>query len=90
MKGTLKHAIAVILLVLSFAALVAADPLEDADAAVKRRDYATALRLIRPLAEQGNATAQYNLGNFYDNGLGGRRARPCQGAHVAQLGCYAG
>ena len=45
-------------------------PLEDADAAIKRRDYATALRLIRPLAEQGDANAQYNLGVFYDNGLG--------------------
>jgi TPR repeat protein len=69
MKRTLKHAIAAILLVLSFAGPVAAGPLEDADAALKRRDYATALRLIRPLAEQGDASAQYNLGVFYDNGL---------------------
>src|SRR5450759_6006866 len=65
-----KHAIAAIILVPSFAALVAAGPLEDADVAIKRRDYATALRLIRPLAEQGDASAQYNLGVFYDNGLG--------------------
>jgi hypothetical protein len=70
MKLTLKHAVAAIILVLSLAAPVAAGPLEDADAAVKRRDYATALRLIRPLAEQGDASAQYNLGVFYDNGLG--------------------
>ena len=70
MKLTLKHAVAAIILVLSFASSVAAGPLEDADAAVKRRDYATALRLIRPLAEQGDASAQYNLGVFYDNGLG--------------------
>jgi TPR repeat protein len=55
---------------LSLAAPVAAGPLEDADAALKRRDYATAVRLNRPLAEQGNANAQYNLGTFYDNGLG--------------------
>jgi TPR repeat protein len=65
-----KHAIAAIILVMSFAASVAAGPLEDAAAAVKRRDYATAVRLIRPLAEQGDASAQYNLGVFYDNGLG--------------------
>jgi TPR repeat protein len=64
-----KHAIAAILLMLSFAAPVAAGPLEDADTAIKRRDYATAVRLIRPLAEQGDASAQYNLGVFYDNGL---------------------
>ena len=69
MKLTLKHAIAAILLMLSFAAPVAAGPLEDADTAIKKRDYATAVRLIRPLAEQGDATAQYNLGVFYDNGL---------------------
>ena len=49
---------------------VAAGPLEDAEAAIKRRDYATATRIIRPLAESGDATAQHNLGVFYDNGLG--------------------
>jgi TPR repeat protein len=70
MKLPIKHTLAAVILVLSFAAPVAAGPLEDADAAVKRRDYAIALRLIRPLAEQGDASAQYNLGVFYDNGLG--------------------
>jgi uncharacterized protein len=70
MKLTLNHILAVIILVLSFAESVAAGPLKDADAAVKRRDYATAVRLIRPLAEQGDASAQYTLGVFYDNGLG--------------------
>ncbi len=39
-------------------------------AAYKRGDYATALRELRPLAEQGNANAQYNLGFMYINGLG--------------------
>jgi TPR repeat protein len=62
--------IAVLLLTVSFAASGAAGPSEDADAAMKRHDYKTALRLIRPLAEQGYANAQYNLGVFYDNGLG--------------------
>jgi TPR repeat protein len=57
-------------LVLSFAASATAGPLEDADVAIKKRDYATAVRLIRPLAEQGDASAQYKLGVFYDNGLG--------------------
>ena len=70
MNLTLKHAVAAIILGLSFATPVAAGALEDANAAIKRRDYATALRLIRPLAEQGDANAQYNLGVFYDNGLG--------------------
>ena len=70
MNLTFKHVAAAIILVLGFAASAAAGPLGDADAALKRRDYATAVRLNRPLAEQGNANAQYNLGTFYDNGLG--------------------
>jgi hypothetical protein len=33
-------------------------------------DYATALRLLRPLAERGNRQAQYNLAVMYANGRG--------------------
>ena len=33
-------------------------------------DYAIALRDWTPLAEQGNAAAQYNLGQMYGNGRG--------------------
>ena len=33
-------------------------------------DFATALREWRPLAEQGDARAQFNLGLMYDNGEG--------------------
>jgi uncharacterized protein len=62
MNLTSKHAVAAIILALSVAAPAAAGPLDDAEAAIKRRDYATAVRLIRPLAEQGDASAQYNLG----------------------------
>ena len=39
-------------------------------AAYQRGDYATALREWHPLAEQGNAGAQYNLGVMYDKGEG--------------------
>ncbi|MCH7916223.1 MAG: sel1 repeat family protein [Deltaproteobacteria bacterium] len=39
-------------------------------AAHLRGDYATALREFRPLAEQGDAAAQYNLGLMYDEGQG--------------------
>jgi TPR repeat protein len=46
------------------------EPFEDAMAAYKRRDYAAALRLFRPLAEQGNAVAQADLGFMYYNGWG--------------------
>jgi TPR repeat protein len=39
-------------------------------AALQRGDYAMAMRLIRPLAEQGDAGAQTDLGVIYDTGLG--------------------
>ena len=38
--------------------------------AYDRRDYATALREWKPLAEQGNADAQFNLGLMYEKGWG--------------------
>ena len=38
--------------------------------AAKRGDYATALREWKPLAEQGNAIAQINLGWIYAKGKG--------------------
>ena len=38
--------------------------------AYERGDFATALREWTPLAEQGHATAQYNLGLMYNNGQG--------------------
>jgi TPR repeat protein len=47
-----------------------AGPLEEARAAYSRRDYATALGLLRPLAEQGDAGAQNDLGWMYSHGDG--------------------
>lgn len=38
--------------------------------AADKGDFATALREWRPLAEQGNADAQNNLGAMYDKGQG--------------------
>lgn len=38
--------------------------------AYNRGDYETALSAFRPLAEQGHASAQYNLGVMYRNGKG--------------------
>ena len=39
-------------------------------AAYKSGDYATALREWTPLAKQGDADAQFNLGQMYDKGQG--------------------
>jgi TPR repeat protein len=55
---------------LGIAAPLAAGPLEDAAAAYQRGDYPTALQLLRPLAERGEAGAQGKLGGMYYNGEG--------------------
>ena len=47
-----------------------AGPFEDGLAAYESKDYATALKLWQPLAEQDDAKAQFNLGNMYENGRG--------------------
>jgi hypothetical protein len=48
----------------------AAGAFEDGLSAWLRQDYATALRMWRPLADQGNANAQSILGSMYSNGQG--------------------
>jgi TPR repeat protein len=50
--------------------VAAGGPLEDGQTAYQKADCATALRLIRPLAEQGNAIAQRSLGRMYFTGQG--------------------
>ena len=47
---------------------------EDARAAIQKRDFATALRILRPLADQGVARAQSTLGGMYASGLGVARS----------------
>ena len=46
------------------------DDFNDALDAYKRQDYKTAYRLWLPLAEQGYAPAQFNLGVMYERGRG--------------------
>jgi TPR repeat protein len=48
----------------------AANPLGEGLAAYQRGDYATVMRLLRPLADQGMALAQFSLGVMYANGKG--------------------
>jgi len=58
------------LMVLAVAAIATAGPFEDVFAAVERGDYSTANWLLRPLADQGNAVARFDLGFMYDTGHG--------------------
>ena len=64
-------AVAAGLLVLSleFAAPVLAGESQDAAVAYARGDYATAMRLWRPHAEQGEAFAQFAVADMYEYGL---------------------
>jgi len=58
---------------LSFMAVInnaAAEELEDAVAAMRVGDFAEAYCIMRPLAEAGDADAQYNIGWMYLNGYG--------------------
>src|ERR1700675_4251382 len=50
--------------------LANAAPADDAFAAYQKGDYPAALKLLKPLAEQGNVTAQYNVGVMYNEALG--------------------
>ncbi len=63
------HTILIILLCLLTSLSVSADFQKGVEAS-QRGDYATALREWKPLAEQGDASAQYNLGLMYDSGEG--------------------
>ena len=44
--------------------------MDEANEAYERGDYASAYRQLLPLAEQGHAEAQYNLGIMYSEGQG--------------------
>jgi len=62
--------IAAALLSLTLPSSVAAQDFDRGVSAYNDGDYPTALREFRLAAEQGNASAQYNLGLMYDNGQG--------------------
>ena len=64
----MKKLLAAIILMTSVMAW--ADAFEDGVAAYEKKDYKTALKKFTPLANQGNADAQFNLGVMYDVGQG--------------------
>ena len=66
----MKRILTGLVLTLMLTGGAAAGPLEDGMAASARGDYATALRLLRPLAEEGEVNAQSFLGAAYAMGWG--------------------
>ena len=70
MKKAITAGVVALVLSLGLAGLVLAEPFEDAMDAYERGDYAITIPLLRPMADQGNAIAQYVLGVIYKNGQG--------------------
>ncbi|MEH6631332.1 MAG: tetratricopeptide repeat protein [Halopseudomonas aestusnigri] len=66
----MRKLLTTLLLTFIFISPALSDTLKDAKQAVKRHDYETAFTLYKPLAEQGEAEAQYALGEMYSKGLG--------------------
>ncbi len=73
------------LMLVAISGAAIAGQLEDALAAHSRSDDATALRLVRSLADRGNAEAQYNVSIVYVTGKG----LPKNGAEAAKWFCLA-
>lgn len=70
MKPFLRRGFLALAIMLALAVPANSEPFEDGKAAYERGDYATALRLLRPLAALRHADAQHNLGNMYRKGEG--------------------
>jgi TPR repeat protein len=70
--GDAMRLLTILLILCVWAAAVPAfaGPFEDAAAAYNKGDYTTAVRLLRPVAEKGDADAQYQLGRMYGSGEG--------------------
>ena len=69
MQRLLAVAVFMVLMCGTWTGLLAAS-LADGIAAHQRGDYETALGIFRPLAEQNNVAAQYNLAHMYREGQG--------------------
>src|SRR5262245_52589891 len=58
------------LFLLAWATQALGGPFEDGVAAFDQQQYASAMDLWRPLADQGPRAAQFNVGILYEKGLG--------------------
>jgi TPR repeat protein len=71
-RAALPALIAVVL-ALALGGAAAAGPLEDGLAAYESKDFAKAIAIWRPLAEGGDAAAQFRIGTMYAEGIGVNR-----------------
>lgn len=68
-----RATVASMILLLNLTVSGRAAQLDDAVAAAHRGEYAVALQLTSPLAEKGDARAQFNIGYMHANGWGVQR-----------------
>ena len=65
-----KHLTVILAFLMTFSSSVVAQDFQKGLAAAQAGDFATALKEWKPLAEAGDAVAQFNLGVMYDIGDG--------------------
>jgi len=70
MRSGIRNLLGALAIAAALGAPAAAGPLEDANDAYREKAYAKAAELWRPLAERGDAEAQYSLGTLYAEGKG--------------------
>jgi uncharacterized protein len=66
----MKSLITTLLLTITLSSTVFGDDLNALKALIKKGDYPAVTELLKPLARQGEAWAQHELGYMYDNGYG--------------------
>lgn len=75
MKHAIKSVVSGLSILLANSSILYAQDFEVGLAAYEKNDYVAALREWRPLAEQGNADAQFVLALMYNEGDGVRQDR---------------
>jgi hypothetical protein len=70
MRPGVRNLLGALAVAAALCAPAAAGPLEDANDAYHEKAYAKAAELWRPLAEKGDAAAQFSLGTLYAEGKG--------------------
>ncbi len=70
MRFGIRSLLGALAIAAALGAPAAAGPLEDGDDAYHEKAYAKAAELWQPLAEKGDADAQYSVGTLYAEGKG--------------------